>query len=174
MHALRVLWVAAALVMAPFAGRAQDMVEHAGASSAATSGTATKAVGKGAASALEKAIKTLDRGAAASPASGTVTTVTTVLPAPSQKPEPAPKLAAPDPALITAGMDRQELIRRFGQAAMKTTGSEDSDTAETWWYGSGDDTVTVKLLDGKVRSVSPPARGKPSASKSDSSVTVLP
>ncbi len=115
------------------AAGAQDMVEHAAGTAKATSAAGMRSAGKGAASALEKAVKALD--ATAAPSSGKVTSV--VLPATAAKPEPAVKATAPDPALISSGMTQEELIRKFGQPAMKTSGAEDSGAVETWWYGSG-------------------------------------
>lgn len=160
---------AAALILASAAG-AQDMVEHAAGTAKATSAAGMGSVGKSAASVLDKAVKALD--ATAAPSSGKVAAV--VLPASAAKPEPAVKLTAPDPALISPGMAAEDLIRKFGQPAMKTSGTEDSSAGETWWYGSGADTVTVTLADGKVRTVSPPARPTPAPRKSDPQVTVLP
>ncbi|HXN47437.1 MAG TPA: hypothetical protein VN893_12400 [Bryobacteraceae bacterium] len=160
---------AAVLMLASAAG-AQDMVEHAAGTAKATSAAGMQGVGKGAASVLDKAVKALD--ASATPSSSKVEAV--VLPAAPGKPEPAVKLIAPDPALITPGMAQEELLRKFGQPAMKTSGTADSDAGETWWYGSGADTVTVTLAGGKVRTVSPSARPTPAPRKPDTEVTVLP
>ena len=160
---------AAVLTLASAAG-AQDMVEHAAGTAKATSAAGMRSAGKNAASVLEKAVQALD--ATAAPSSAKVTAV--VLPAAPAKPQPAVKLAAPDPALITPGMAAEELIRKIGQPAMKTSGTADSDAGETWWYGSGADTVTVTLADGKVRTVSPSARPTPAPRKPDTQVTVLP
>ena len=160
----------AALLMLASAAGAQDMVEHAAGTAKATSAAGMQGAGKGAASVLGKAVKALDATAAPSSAKGTVV----VLPATVGKPEPAVKLTAPDPALISPGMAQEELIKKFGQPAMKTTGTEDSSTGETWWYGSGAETVTVSLADGKVRTVSPSARPTPAPRKPDTQVTVLP
>lgn len=160
----------AAVLMLACAAGAQDVVEHAAATANATSATGMRGVGKGAASVMEKVVKTLDQAGAPSPGAATVV----VLPGVVQKREPAAKVSAPDPALITSGMDREELIRKFGQPAMKTSGTEDSGAVETWWYGSDPETVTVKLVDGKVRTVLPSARPTPAPRKPDTQVTVLP
>jgi Protein of unknown function (DUF2845) len=162
--------VFAAGLMLACAASAQDTVEHAAATANATSTTGMRSAGKGAASVMEKAAKTLNGAAAPSPSAAT----TIVVPGATQKREPAARIAAPDPSLISPGMPQEELILRFGQPAMKTSGTEDSATVETWWYGSGPDAVTVKLADGKVRTVSPPARPAPSPRKPDTQVTVLP
>jgi hypothetical protein len=156
--------------MLAWAAGAQDVLEHAAATANATSATGMRSAGKGAASVLDKVAKTLDQ--AAAPSSGEATTV--VLPARGQKREPAAKAAAPDPALIASGMDREELVRKFGQPAMKTSGSEDSAAVETGWYGCDPDTVAVRLVDGKVRTVLPPAHPAPAPRKPDTQVTVLP
>jgi hypothetical protein len=160
---------AAVLILASAAG-AQDMVEHAAGTAKATSAAGMGSVGKSAASVLDKAVKALDAAAAPSPAK--VTAV--VLPASAAKPEPALKLTAPDSALISPGMAQEELLRKFGQPAMKTSGTEDSAAVETWWYGSGVEAVTVTLADGKVRTVSPSAHPAPAPRKPDTQVTVLP
>jgi hypothetical protein len=160
---------AAVLILASAAG-AQDMVEHAAGAANATSTTGMRSVGKNAASVLDKAVKALD--ATAAPSSAKVTAV--VIPAAAAKPEPTVKHIAPDPALISPGMAQEELIRKFGQPAMKTSGTEESAAVETWWYGSGAETVTVTLADGKVCTVSPSARPTPTPRKPDTQVTVLP
>ena len=162
--------VFAAVLMWACAAVAQDMVEHAAGVTKATSATGMRSAGKGAASVLEKAVKALDASAAPPSARGT----SVMPPATAAKPEPAVKVTAPDPALISPGMAQEELIRKFGQPAMKTSGTEDSGAVETWWYGSGAETVTVSLTDGKVRTVSPSARPTPAPRKPDTQVTVLP
>ena len=162
--------VFAALLMFASAAGAQDLVEHAAGTARATSAVGMRGAGKGAASILDKAVKALD--ATAAPSSSKVEAI--VLPASPAKPEPAVKLVAPDPALIFLGMTQEELTRKFGQPAMKTSGTADSDAGETWWYGSGADTVTVTLANGKVRTVSPSARPTPAPRKPDTQVTVLP
>ncbi len=153
------------------AAGAQDMVEHAAGTAKATSAAGMQGAGKGAASVLGKAVKALDATAAPSLAASSTSVVLHAAPA---KPEPAVKLTAPDPALISPGMAQEELIRKCGQPAMKTSGTADSDAGETWWYGSGADTVTVTLANGKVRTVSPSARPTPAPRKPDTQVTVLP
>ena len=162
--------VFAAVLILASAASAQDMVEHAAGAANATSATGMRSVGKNAASVLEKALKTLD--ATAAPSSARTTSV--VLPAAAAKPAPAVKVTAPDPALISAGMAQEELTRKFGPPAMKTSGTEDSSAGETWWYGAGADTVTVTLADGKVSKISPSVRPTPAPRKPDSQVTVLP
>jgi len=160
----------ACLLILVAAAAAQDMVEHAAGTAKATSAAGMQGAGKAAASVLDKAVKALDAGGTPSPAA--VTSV--MLPAAPAKPGPPVKVTAPDPALITLGMAQEELVRKFGQPAMKSSGTADSDAGETWWYGSGADTVTVTLADGKVRMVSPSARPTPAPRKPDTQVTVLP
>jgi hypothetical protein len=160
---------AAVLMLASAAG-AQDMVEHAAGTAKATSAAGMQSAGKDAASILDKAVKALDATAAPSSAKGTLVVLTVT----AAKPEPAVKLTAPDPALIAPGMAQEDLIRKFGPPAMKTSGTEDSSSGETWWYGSGAETVTVTLAAGKVRTVSPSARPATAPRKPDTQVTVLP
>ncbi len=185
MGTLRVCWPAAALLMLACSAGAQDLVEYTAGTAKATAATGMKGVGKGAGAALEKAIKTLDK---AVPTGSSGSTSAVVLTSKAGKSEPAVKLTSPDPALIAVGMTPDELVRKFGEPAMKASGTKESDAGETWWYGSGTDTVTITLLDGKVRSVSPQARPtptpakadtaqantKPAGEKSDSSVPVKP
>jgi hypothetical protein len=175
MARLRILLPAAALLMLASAASAQDLVEHSAATSSnATAGTAMRGVGKSAGSLMDKAGKALNLAAGSSSSSSS----TVVIPDSSRKQDAPVKFIAPDPALIKPGMDGQELVRRFGEPAMKTSGSEDAHAVETWWYGSGQQEVTVKLLDGKVRSVVPPVRPAPgpapATAKPDSMVAVLP
>jgi hypothetical protein len=144
------------------AASAQTMVEHSAATANATSAAGMRKAGKGAGSILEKTAKALGKaGASQAPSSSVI-----VLSGPAQKPEKAVKLTAPDPALVTPGMDGEELVRKFGQPAMKTSSTQDSHAVEIWWYGSGSQTLEVKLLDGKVRAVSP--------GEKDAGVAVLP
>ncbi len=167
----------AALVLVCAAG-AQDMVEHAAGVANATSTTGMRSAGRGVASAMDKVVKTLDQAAASSPgkaaASSPGAAAAVVLSGPAEKRDPPARFTAPDPALICAGMDRQELIRKFGQPAMKTSGTEASAAVETWWYGSDPETVTVRIVDGKVLTVLPPAHPAPASRKPDTTVTVLP
>jgi hypothetical protein len=156
------LFLPAILAALPLAVSAQTMVEHSAVTANAASAGGMKSAGKGAASLAEKAAKVLDR--AAAPQSGSSDVV--VLPGADRKPEAPAKLTAPDPDQIKPGMDREELIRKFGPPAMKTSATEDSHAVETWWYGGGSQTVEVKLVDGKVRSAASP--------KPDAAVAVLP
>ena len=121
----------AAVFVFTAAAQAQSMVEYSlGISRAATSGAAMSRVGKTAASTLEKA------GAAQSAPSST----TVVVPGQPGSPAKTVKFTAPEPGQIKTGMEREELIRKCGEPAMKISGAESD---ETWWYGSDPNTVTV-------------------------------
>jgi hypothetical protein len=155
-------------LVAGAAASAQTMVEYSTTSAGSATGAAgTSGVGKSVAAALDKAAKTLGGSAPA----GSRSSTSVVLPGAKSSTAKPEKFTAPDPAQIHAGMDRDELVRKFGEPAMKISGSENS--AETWWYGSGDDEVTLKLLDGKVTSVTPPVKAAAKAAKPDPDVVVL-
>jgi hypothetical protein len=161
-------------LVAAAAASAQTMVEYSlGSASSAAGAAGMKGVGNSAAAALDKAAKALGKTAPAETRSST----SIVLPGAAPAVGKPVKFTAPDPAQIHLGMDRDELIRKFGEPAMKISGTENS--AETWWYGSGAEEVTLKLLDGKVTSVTPPvsqaaAKAAPSSAKPDPVVVVLP
>lgn len=162
------------LALVATASFAQTMVEYSlGAAKSAAGAAAMKRTGDSTAAALDKAAKTLGKNAPAATRSST----SVVRLAAAAEPTKPVKFATPDPAQIKPGMDRDELIRKFGEPAMKISGSENA--IETWWYGSGAEAVTLKLLDGKVTSVIPPvsqtaAQAPPASAKPDPVVVVLP
>jgi hypothetical protein len=138
----------AAVFVFTAAAHAQSMVEYSlGISRAATSGAAMNHVGKAAGSTLEKAGGAQAGAAQSAPSSSTV-----ILPGQSGNPAKTVKFTAPEPGQIKTGMEREELIRKCGEPAMKISGAESD---ETWWYGSDPNTVTVKLRAGKVVDVTP-------------------
>lgn len=134
----------------------QAMIEYSlGVSRAAGSAAGMSAAGKAIGDALGKATGTLNQAAAQS-------STVIVLPSQTSQEGAARKFIAPDPALVKLGMTREELVAKFGEPAMKVQGVENS---ETWWYGSDPGTVTVKLNDGKVASVTPPPCAAATAAK---------
>jgi hypothetical protein len=152
----------------------QAMVEYSLGTANSTAGaSASKRAGKAAARVFEKAAKTPGRAAArgrgrSSPA------LIVLPPAPAAENEKPVKFTAPDPAQVRVGMTAEELVAKFGEPAAKVTGSENG--AESWWYGTGAEELTLKLLGGKVTAVIPPP--KPAAAKApaktDPVVVVLP
>jgi hypothetical protein len=143
----------------------QSMVEYSlGTAHAASASAGLKAAGKAAANVLENASKTLDKAA---------TSTTIVLPAqPSAEAAKPPAFRTPKPGEIPAGMEREELVRKFGEPVMKIASA-----GETWWYGTGANTVTVRLENGKVTRADFPvaaAAAPKDTPKKDDAVVTLP
>ena len=143
----------------------QAMVEHAlGTARAGAAGGAMKGAGKSAGGVLGNATKALDK-AAGKPATSTPAAKAAKPPSPAAaapgQPAPAAPAATPepprpamDPSLVTAGLERQELLAKFGKPSMKMTGMNGGQVVETYWYHpAGHDTVVVTLRDGKVAAV---------------------
>ena len=58
-----------------------------------------------------------------------------------------------DPSQVTVGMDRDQLLTRFGEPATRTTQMRRSQVIDTFWYAiTGKDELIVSLTDGKVAS----------------------
>ncbi len=142
--------LAAAAIAAP----AQTVVEHALTSAAGAKAAAGAAsVGKAAASIFEGARRQLQ--SAPKPGAQVVAPAVT---AAELAPKPAPAIQYADPAGITAGLERAELLRKFGEPSMKTAAS---DGAETWFYTPPDrDGIVATLRDGKVAAVAPAPKPK--------------
>jgi len=122
----------------------------AGAAAGKSTGKATSAVLDKTTTALETAGKP---GAATAQAAGAQTPA---------KPEAEKQVAtlspAIDPNAITPGLERSDLLARFGKPSMKITNTDGSDVVEKLWYRSpGREAVLVTLRNGKVAAVSPPA-----------------
>ena len=167
MYPYRFLFLFVCLLPAfSLAAYGQAMVEHAlGTARAGAAGGAMKGAGKSAGGVLGNAAKTLDKAAkpaasadaktakASSPATAAPAAPAPAASAPAAAAEP-PK-PAPDPSLITTGLERQELLAKFGKPSMKLTGMNAGQVVETYWYrAAGHDTVIVTLRDGKVATVS--------------------
>jgi hypothetical protein len=168
-HTLFLTVCAAALLWAP-AAFPQGMVEYSLGVAAGAAGSAGMAgTGRAAGSVLANAAKVLDKAGAAK--SETSTTIVTVISSPEDA--KAVKFTAPEAGRIQPGMEAKELIRRFGEPAMKIGGG----TGDTWTYGTDPNTVTVKLVEGKVTSVSAaadaPRRNESSPPASGSTAVVV-
>ena len=150
---MRILFRFSLGVLAAAAACGQAVVEHAiitAGSSAAAAGSkdAGKSVGgvfRNLNETLDKAGKTEKPGAR--PAADTARSV-------SPQPEPAPKpVARPrvlvDPAEITEGLSRAELIDRFGAPLLSVTESNSAQFVEKMWYPTKFDQID-RRLDGKV------------------------
>ena len=158
-------------VFCAVAAYGQAIVEH----SAATAGASTaaagaaKGVGKSIGGVFSSLSNTLDkagttRRTGSTAASGTVITVSNPS-KPSAKPVSASKPI--DPSQVTEGLDRAELIKRFGEPVLQLSESSSSQLVERLWYNTtASDQVEIKLIDGKVASVRPPAGKKQEESSS--------
>jgi len=119
----------------------------AGASTGAAAGAkgAGQAVG-GVFGALSKTLEQAPKAsgtnsAAASPAAGspiTAAKVTSIVTKPI------------DPAQVTIGMERDEVLSRFGEPATRTSQIRRSQMLDTFWYKTEKDELIVSLTDGKV------------------------
>ncbi|MBI3665646.1 MAG: hypothetical protein HY236_05365 [Acidobacteria bacterium] len=147
----------------------QAMVEHAlGTARAGAAGGAMKGAGKAAGGVLGNAAKALDQAAGkpdgqantsaksvkAGPSTPTSTNSPAPVPAPASAAAAEPSPPALDPSQITVGLERRELVAKFGKPSMKMTAMNASQVVETYWYRAASrDTVVVILRDGKVASV---------------------
>lgn len=160
---IRYFWIG---VFCAVAAYGQAIVEY----SAATAGASTAAAGaKGAGKAIGGVFRglseTLDKAGSAKENGGTrATSTVTTLSSPSKptaKPVPASKPI--DPSLVTEGLDRDELIARFGEPVLKLSETSSTQLVERLWYKTtASDRVEIKLIGGKVASVRPPASKKQS------------
>ena len=94
------------------------------------------------------AVRPRQKSATASPAANTE---------PAEPPKPA--VVYEDPAGITAGLERAELLSRFGEPAMKITTSG----GESMTYRAKERTYEVEVRGGKVASVQSKSKPKQSA-----------
>ena len=161
----------------------QAMVEYGlGVAAAGAAGAPGKAASRGIAgifSNLQKTLSTTTEAATAPAPSPAAQPAQTAAPAkrsaaarqpqksaiasPAAKTEPAeppkPAVVYEDPAGITAGLDRAELLARFGEPAMKITTSG----GESMTYQAKERTYEVEVRGGKVASVQGKSRPKQSA-----------
>ena len=116
---------------------------------------AGKKMGNATSSVLNKAAGTVEKSASAAQAApAEKAEVAAAAPAAKQAPSAPP---AVDASAIQPGLDRQELLAKFGKPSMKLTQNQGSDIVEKYWYkAAGRETVTVTLRNGKVAEVTPP------------------
>ena len=159
----------------------QAMVEYGlGIAAAGTAGAPGQAAGKGLTGIFANLQKTLNAtteaataattgsapATAAVPAKRTAAVrssrrAPTVAPAAQQPAEPPkPAVVYEDPVGITAGMERSEVLSRFGEPAMKITSAGGR---ESMTYRTKERTVEVELRDGKVASVQNKAKPRQTA-----------
>jgi hypothetical protein len=145
----RGLGLAGALtILVPLGAWCQAIVEYSlGVGRAAMTAPAMKKAGEASAATFKKLGETLGKG---SEAQAQVYAGAPETPVPYHFDRPLGPFA--DPATIAVGLDRQELLRKFGEPRMKATGGADG--AETCWYPSGTgDSFVVTVKEGKVSAV---------------------
>jgi hypothetical protein len=148
-------------VFCAVAAYGQTIVEH----SAATAGASTAAAGaKGAGKAIGGVFSslsdTLDKAGTAKRAGSTASNSTVITLSSPSKPtaKPVPASKPIDPSQVTEGLDRSELIKRFGEPVLQLSESSSSQLVERLWYNTtASDQLEIKLIGGKVASVRPPA-----------------
>jgi hypothetical protein len=147
----------------------QTIVEH----SAATAGASTAAAGaKGAGKSLGDVFRglsdTLDKAGSTKENGSTPATTTVTTHSNQSKPTTKPVLASKpiDPSQVTEGLDRDELIKRFGEPVLQLSEKHNSQLIERLWYNTtASDQLEIELVGGKVASVRPPPSKKPEESR---------
>ena len=159
------VWYFSIGVFCAAAAYGQTMVEHSVATAGASAAAAgAKGGGKSIGNVFRGLSETLDKAGiakenASAPATATVTTPSgqskrTAKPLPASKPI--------DPSEVTVGLDRGELIQRFGEPVLQLSERSNSQLIEKLWYRTTtSDQLEIKLVGGKVDSVRPPASKKP-------------
>ena len=150
----------------------QTAVEHAVITGASAAGAAPAAgLGKslggiltGVGKNLDKAQKTTDASPAAPAAAPTVAEASAPIPDAGKgtSGETAAKAFVPraiDPAQVSIGLDREELIEKCGPPSMRVSQKKDSSFVETYWYATATHVpFVVTLRDGKVAAFTPPTK----------------
>ncbi len=151
-----VFWAAAAY--------GQTIVEHSAATAgASTAAAGAKGAGKSIGSVFSGLSETLDKARTAKGSGGIPATasVTTLSPPSKETAKPVPASKPIDPSQVTEGLDRDELIARFGDPVLQLSEKRNSQLVERLWYNTAtSDQVEIKLIGGKVASVRPPASRK--------------
>ena len=160
------VWVILSLAGLPGFLMGQAIVEHATISGGvATVGSSAKSAARVIDGALKNLNNTLDTAAkkahpATAPAdSSSARRALTPVASPARQPSASlPKIEYEDPAGIKAGMSYDELLRRFGEPAMKVSSGSGE---ETLYYSrkDGQGQIPVRVSNGRVLSAD--ADGKP-------------
>ena len=157
--------VSAILVSLASAVYGQALVEHslitaASAAAAAGAKNAGKSVG-GVFQGLSEKLKGVgDAGNIASPPPSAQSA--SPASSPREAPRPAPVLRIIDPSEIAIGLERDELIARFGSPLVSTIDTTTSRTMELMWYATGRSTqAKIKLIGGRVAAITPPLLNSP-------------
>jgi hypothetical protein len=166
---MKIFWCFSIGVLWAVAACGQAIVEH----SLATSGASAAAggvsgAGKSIGGVFRSLSETIDKAgtakasgatAAPAPASNAATTPSAGGSKPSAKLVPASKPV--DPSEVTPGLDRAELIQRFGEPVLSFSERRHSQLVERLWYNTtGPDQLEIQLIGDKVASVRPPANRK--------------
>ena len=142
------VWTACATIT--WGQAAVESAVGAGASTGAAAGA--KGAGQAVGGVFGALSKTLDQAPTASGTNSTavspaVATTPTIAKAASIVTKPI------DPIQVTIGMERDEVINRFGEPATRTSQIRRSQMLDTFWYKTeAKDELIVSLIDGKVAS----------------------
>ena len=139
------VWTACAAIT--WGQAAVETAVGAGASSGAAAGAkgAGQAVG-GVFGALSKTLDQAPKASGTTPAVASPAAATTATTA-----KAAPIVTKPiDPTQVTIGMERDEVLNRFGEPATRTSQIRRSQMMDTFWYKTEKDELIVSLTDGKV------------------------
>jgi hypothetical protein len=162
---MRVFWYFSIGVFCAVAACGQAIVEDsvatAGASAAAGG---LKDTGKSVGGVFRGAGETLDKAGSAKKNRNT-TTQNSVIARSGQSSQTVKSVPASnpiDPSQVTKGLDRAELIARFGEPVLRFSETRNSQLVERLWYNSTtSDQFEIRLIDDKVASAHPPANTKP-------------
>ena len=152
------LFCAFLAMLLPSALPAQAIVEHSVATgTTGAAAAAGKNAGKSIGAIFENLNKTMGKAG-----SETRSRETKKAPQPaSPATEPGLKSEVPDFGQITAGLDRREVIRKFGEPSMKVTNLQKTGLEETFWYMDRDkEPVVITFLEGKVIATSAPSNSE--------------
>ncbi|MBM3748203.1 MAG: hypothetical protein FJW34_20665 [Acidobacteria bacterium] len=157
-----VWWLAGTLLAAaPITVSGQAMIEYTlGVGRAAATAPAMKKAGEASAKTFEKLGQMLEQGGQAR--AGVTSSRSTIPLAPE-----APKRVGPflDPLTLTAGLTREELLNRYGDPVMKTTGGVGTLAGETYWYRTPTgEHILAEVREGQVAAVSTEAQRKQASS----------
>jgi hypothetical protein len=154
---MRALWYFSIGVFCAVAASGQAIVEHsvatAGASAAAGG---LKDTGKSIGGVFRGLSETMDKAGSAKKSGNTTRSSQS-----KQSVKPVPASPPIDPSQVTEGLDRAELIQRFGEPVLRFSERRNSQLVERFWYNTTTpDQVEIRLIGDKVASVRPPANTK--------------
>jgi hypothetical protein len=161
---MRVFWYFSIAACCAVAACGQAIVEHSLATAGASSAAAgVKGTGKSIGGVFRSLTETLDKAGTAKE-NGNTPAPNAVAPLSGQSKQlakPAPASKPIDPSQVTEGLDRAELIERFGEPVLRFSEKRNSQLVERLWYNTAtSDQVEIRLIGDKVASVRPPASKK--------------